>query len=155
MRDVVQRIVELRPVPIVSARPLTDRMVGVCRHFATLHVALLRQPGVPARSRVGFARYFGDGWVDHWITEWWDGAKWVRSDPQVGEFPAHVHQLSLDPANQPPGEFLDAAEAWQRCRESLRARFASPDMTVPPTITSYIDGTPTRVELDPELLIVS
>ena len=47
------------------------------------HVALLRRQGIPARARVGFARYFGDGWVDHWITERWDG-RWVRDDAQIG-----------------------------------------------------------------------
>jgi hypothetical protein len=228
MRDVVERIVELTPAPITSERPLADRMVGVCRHFATLHVALLRHAGVPARARVGFARYFGDGWVDHWITEWFDGGSWVRTDPQVGAVAAKVLGLTFDPAHQPPGEFLDASEAWLRCRagdedpsrfgifdlrgigfiignvtqdlaalnkiellpwdgwgtlgrgpawvpndaeaapidalarmirdddlERLRARFASSDVAVPPTITSYFDGIPSRVELEPSLLMVS
>jgi hypothetical protein len=228
MRTVVERVVELTPERITVERPLADRMVGVCRHFATLHVALLRNAGVPARARVGFARYFGDGWVDHWITEWFDGTTWVRTDPQVGAVAAKVLGLAFDPANQPPGQFLDAAEAWRRCRageedpsrfgifdmrgigfivgnirldlaalnkvellpwdgwgtlgrgpfwvptdaeavpidvlaamitnddlEPLRARFMSPDVAVPATITSYIDGTPTPVALDPSLLIVA
>jgi hypothetical protein len=228
MRGVIERVVELVPAPVIAARPLGDRIVGVCRHFATLHVAMLRHAGVPARARVGFARYFGDGWVDHWITEWWDGAAWVRTDPQIGEVAANVLQLTFDPARQPPGEFLDAAEAWQRCRageedpsrfgifdmrgigfivgnlvqdlaalnkvellpwdgwgtlargpawvptepeaapidalaqligdddlEVLRQRFAASDVAVPPTITSYIDGNPTPVELDRTLLTVS
>jgi hypothetical protein len=91
-------------------------VVGVCRHFATLHVALLRHAGIPARARVGFARYFGDGWGDHWITEWWDGARWVKTDPQVGTIAAQLLQLTFDPADQPDGEFLTGAEAWLRCR---------------------------------------
>jgi len=116
MRDVVARIVELHDAPLTSERKFPDRMVGVCRHFATLHVALLRHGGIPARARVGFARYFGDGWGDHWITEWWDGARWVKTDPQVGTIAAQLLQLTFDPADQPDGEFLTGAEAWLRCR---------------------------------------
>jgi hypothetical protein len=100
-------------------------MVGVCRHFATLHVALLRHAGVPARSRVGFARYFEDGWVDHWVTEWWDGERWVMTDAQIGPVAADALRLTFDPADMPPGEFLTAGDAWLRCRagEEDPARF--------------------------------
>src|SRR5687767_4496285 len=38
-RDVVHRVVDLCPQPITTERPLSDRMVAVCRHFAVLHVA--------------------------------------------------------------------------------------------------------------------
>ena len=52
-------------------------MVGVCRHFTLLHVAMLRAQGVPARARCGFGAYFEKGkFVDHWVTEYWnDGAE--------------------------------------------------------------------------------
>ena len=33
--------------------------------------------GCTAPARAGFSRYFGAGWVDHWIVECWDG-RWVR-----------------------------------------------------------------------------
>jgi hypothetical protein len=125
MRDVVARVVELHDAPLTVERPLPDRMVGVCRHFATLHVALLRHAGVPARSRVGFARYFEDGWVDHWVTEWWDGERWVMTDAQIGPVAADALRLTFDPADMPPGEFLTAGDAWLRCRagEEDPARF--------------------------------
>jgi len=116
MREVSERIVNLNDAVITVERQMPDRMVGVCRHFTTLHVALLRHAGVPARARVGFARYFGDGWGDHWITEWWDGERWVRTDSQVGPILKGMLVLTFDPADQPAGEFLTAAEAWQRCR---------------------------------------
>ena len=99
----------------MTNRALPDRMVGVCRHYAVLHTALLRRQGTPARARVGFARYFGDGWVDHWITERWDG-RWVRDDAQIGSVVQSALSLDFDPADQPPGEFLTGAEAWLRCR---------------------------------------
>ena len=116
MREVVTRIVELHDAPLTSERKFPDKMVGVCRHFATLHVALLRNAGIPARARVGFARYFEDGWGDHWITECWDGSRWVKTDAQIGSVAAKLLQLEFDPADQPDGEFLTGAEAWLRCR---------------------------------------
>jgi hypothetical protein len=114
--DVVARVVSLHDAPLTATRPLPDRMVGVCRHFTTLHVALLRDAGIPARARVGFARYFEDSWVDHWVTEWWDGRDWVRTDPQVGPQAAEILGLDFDPNALPPGQFIDASEAWSRCR---------------------------------------
>lgn len=116
MRDVVARIIDLVDAPLTTERPLPDRMVGVCRHFATLHVALLRHARIPARARVGFGGYFEPGWVDHWITEWWNGDRWVRSDEQIFEQAANVLGLQFDAHDQPPGKFLTGAEAWQRCR---------------------------------------
>jgi hypothetical protein len=91
-------------------------MVGVCRHFAVLHVALLRLHGVPARARAGFGGYFGPGWVDHWVTEHFDGSRWVRHDAQIGTRAQQVLQLDFDSADQPPGKFLTGAEAWRLCR---------------------------------------
>ena len=79
------RVLELDPRPLATARPLGDRMVGVCRHYAVVYAALLRRQGIPARARAGFARYFEPGWTDHWITERWDG-RWVRVDAQIGDF---------------------------------------------------------------------
>jgi hypothetical protein len=116
MSEVLARIVALHDAPLVTERPLPDRMVGVCRHFAALHVALLRNAGTPARARVGFARYFDGSWADHWITEWWDGTRWVKHDAQVGPVATDILQLKFDPADQPDGEFLTGAEAWLRCR---------------------------------------
>lgn len=112
---VIARILELHPEPLRISRQPSDRMVGVCRHFAVLHVALLRHFGIPARARAGFANYFERSWVDHWITEWWDG-RWVRHDAQVGPVARSLLGLDFDPADQPPGRFLSGAEAWQQCR---------------------------------------
>jgi hypothetical protein len=55
------RAISLDSQAIVSARIPERRVVGVCRHFATLFVALMRQKGVPARARCGFANYFAAG----------------------------------------------------------------------------------------------
>src|SRR3954447_4865599 len=51
MHDVIGWLIELNPTPRRVRREPADRMVGVSRHFAVLHVALLRRLGVPARAR--------------------------------------------------------------------------------------------------------
>jgi hypothetical protein len=116
MHEVIGRVLQLSSEPLRVRREPADRMVGVCRHFAVLHVALLRRVGVPARARAGFGGYFGPGWADHWITEWWDGGRWVRHDAQIGTLARSTLGLDFDPADQPPGRFLTGAEAWLRCR---------------------------------------
>src|SRR5258708_1406203 len=89
LRD-VEKILETiaqqdkRPLPV--ARPAGERVVGVCRHFTLLHVAMLRAQGVAARARCGFGAYFEKGkFVDHWVTEYWNDLqkRWVLADPQL------------------------------------------------------------------------
>jgi hypothetical protein len=115
--DVLARARELSPEPLAVARPPVDRVQGICRHFALLQTAFLRDRGVPARVRCGFSSYFEPGkWVDHWITERWDGERWVRDDPQVDEPQTAFFRFDFDPHDQPPGRFLSGAEAWELVR---------------------------------------
>ena len=108
--DLLRRLVELGGTDLVTERPLEQRVVGTCRHFALLSTALLRHHGHPARARCGFAGYFvPDRFVDHWVTEYLDGAtRWVRIDSEI---------LGFDFVDQPhdlqPGEFLTGGEAWR------------------------------------------
>jgi hypothetical protein len=58
----------LEAAAITAARPTEWRVACVCRHFATLFVALMRRKGIPARARCGFAGYFAPGkYADHWV----------------------------------------------------------------------------------------
>ena len=115
--DVLDRVFAISAEPITVARKPVDRVVGICRHFALLHTAFLRAQGVPARVRCGFANYFDRSkWYDHWITERWDGARWVREDPQIDDLQAKVINVDFDPYDQPPGEFLTGGEAWRAAR---------------------------------------
>ena len=93
LRTVAQmlaRIRELDPTPLTVAREPAQRLVGNCRDHAVLFTALLRQQGIPARMRVGFARYFPSNKnEDHWITEYWDAVQSgsfqeIQSDPCGG-----------------------------------------------------------------------
>jgi hypothetical protein len=115
--EVLARARELCPAPLAVPRPPGERVLGICRHFALLQTAFLRDRGVPARVRCGFSSYFQPGkWVDHWITERWDAGRWVRDDPQVDDLLAERFGLDFDAHDQPPGGFLSGGEAWAAIR---------------------------------------
>jgi hypothetical protein len=121
--DVLARARELSPEPLAVARPPGERVLGICRHFALLQTAFLRDRGVPARVRCGFSSYFQAGkWVDHWITERWDGGRWVLDDPQVDDLLVDRFGLDFDAHDQPSGRFVTGGEAW----EVIRAGDADP-----------------------------
>lgn len=107
-----------RPLP--QARPPAERVVGVCRHFTLLHVAMLRRQGVAARARCGFGAYFEKGkFVDHWVTEYWneDQQRWVLVDAQLDQRQRELFAIAFDPLDVPRDQFLVAGDAWQLCRD--------------------------------------
>lgn len=114
----VERLLARDPAPLVEARSPDQRLVGTCRTFTTLSVALLRHAGVPARARCGFASYFQAArWVDHWVVEHHDGERWVRLDAQVDDVQRRAFGIDLDPADVPADGFLAAGEAWRACQD--------------------------------------
>ncbi len=102
-----------------TKRPEAERVVGVCRHFTLLHVAMLRAQGVAARARCGFGAYFEkDKFVDHWVTEYWneDRKRWILVDPQLDERQRQLFAVAFDTLDVPRDQFLVAGDAWQLCR---------------------------------------
>ncbi|MBN1994086.1 MAG: transglutaminase domain-containing protein, partial [Anaerolineae bacterium] len=103
LRSVAQmlaRLHELDPAPLTVPREPAQRLVGNCRDHAVLFAALLRQQGIPARLRVGFARYFPSHKnEDHWITEYWDAeqSRWVLVDPQLDAIQREAFNISFNP----------------------------------------------------------
>ena len=109
-------VLEHDRAPLSQARAPARRVVGTCRHFAVLSVALLRARAIPARARCGFATYFQPGLsLDHWIAEYWRD-RWVRIDSEIlgGSLVERPHDLA-------PGEFLTGGEAWVRYRQGADA----------------------------------
>ena len=111
---ILRALAALDDRPVDQPRPLTDRVVGTCRHFAVLSCAFLRHRGIAARARCGFASYFVPGsFVDHWIVEYRHPVdeRWVRVDPEIlgFEFVGAPHDLAA-------GEFVSGGEAWTLCR---------------------------------------
>jgi hypothetical protein len=100
-----------------------DRFAGTCRDFTVLLCAMLREVGVPARARSGFAGYFTDGFFDdHWVVEVWDGERgWRLVDAQVASAPTGTYTAAeIDPLNVPRDAFLVGGQAWQECRAGTR-----------------------------------
>ncbi|MFC7620361.1 transglutaminase domain-containing protein [Microlunatus sp. GCM10028923] len=109
----LSRILELdqerHRAPLTEARPEAERVQGCCRDQVLLAVGILRQHGIPARSRVGFANYLRPGSrADHVVGEAWIGGRWRRFDPWL----AGPRGAIEDPHDLPPGTFLTAAAAW-------------------------------------------
>ncbi len=106
---ILAELLALDPAPPSAPRAPADRVVGTCRHFATVSVAFLRALGTAARARCGFASYFQPGrHVDHWVVEHHDGIRWRRVDPEVLD-----SDKVRDPTDLGPDEFRSGGEAWQ------------------------------------------
>jgi hypothetical protein len=137
LADVLDVATKRVPGSLLADRPVPDRVAGCCRDVTLLAVGALRQHGIPARSRVGFAGYFEGGFHhDHVVAERWDGTRWVRfdtmldpangprPDPRPGR-PPHLQAWGFDVHDMPTGPgapFQTAAEVWQQ----LRAGTADP-----------------------------
>ena len=114
----LRQAMRLHDRPITETRAPEHRVVGVCRHFATLFAAVMRRKGFPARVRCGFANYFEPGkHFDHWVGEYWNGARWVLVDAQVDDLQRRLFNLSLDPLDVPRDRFLVGGDAWRACRQ--------------------------------------
>ncbi len=102
---------ERNPGPLSLPRPPGERVAGCCRDHSLLTVAMLREQGVPARTRVGFAGYFAEDFHhDHVVTEWWNGTRWQRADPELTQenHPFRVRDLPIGEGTP----FETAAEVW-------------------------------------------
>lgn len=104
--------------PLLCERPLLDRVAGCCRDHSLFLTSALREHGVPARNLVGFATYLVPGWAtDHVITEYYDGDRWVRTDPELA-----AGQVEFDPRDMIAGldsQLHTAAEAWLAHRAGI------------------------------------
>lgn len=124
-------ILDRDDAPLTVERDPARRVVGNCRQPAVLLVAMLRHKGIPARKRVGFARYLpGPGATIHEIAQCWDASqrRWRLVDPgndgtimasqrayfaSVGE-PQRAVYDTLDLGQQ---DFIPAPTAWRRYRD--------------------------------------
>ncbi|MEV7988549.1 transglutaminase domain-containing protein [Micromonospora sp. NPDC085948] len=103
------------PLPLTAERPAAERVAGCCRDHTLLSVAVLRQHGIPSRSRVGFASYLTPGWhYDHVLVEYWDGHRWVWADPELD--PAGDWRFDGYDIDPTAGLFDSAARVWSAYR---------------------------------------
>jgi len=107
-----------------SGLPPARRTPGTCRDFALMLCSLLRERGVAARVRCGFATYFsGYPLEDHWVCEYRvEGeGRWALADAQLDALMCDRLRIAFDPTDLPAGMFLNAGEAWMAWREGRRA----------------------------------
>jgi hypothetical protein len=119
VEQMLDRLLAYDSRPLSAARPLSERLVGNCRHFTLLLVTLLRVKGVPARARCGFGAYFQPGhFVDHWVGEYWNnaGGRWVRVDAQLDQVQRTMFEADFDVLDVPHDRFIIAGDAWAHCR---------------------------------------
>lgn len=102
------------PWPLSHDRPLPQRVQGCCRDHTLFCVGVLRSHGIPARSRVGFAGYFVEGWHhDHVIVEAWLDGRWRRFDAELdGPCPAVPDPTDIGPSRTDQLGFVTAAQVW-------------------------------------------
>lgn len=106
--------------PLTEKRPIERYLYGTCHDFALLAVAALRERGVPARLRAGFASYFNEGrWEDHWICEHWTGGRWAVMDAQLGPIARDGFRIGFDVADLPDAAWRSAAAIWRAIRAGL------------------------------------
>lgn len=112
----LKQIADLDGSALTVERALDRRAVGTCRDYALMLCGMLRQQGVAARVRCGFATYFRREWEDHWICEYWHDGRWHRADAQLDRIIAPKLGVDFDLADLPADTFITAGEAWRRCR---------------------------------------
>jgi hypothetical protein len=114
-----QRIHELDPRPITEPRPRPERVVGCCRDASLLLCSMLRHQGIPARLRIGFAKYIRIApgfYVDHVVVEVWDSGRWKLVDPEQDEYLIDYNQIEFEVEDIPHDEFILGGQAWQAVR---------------------------------------
>lgn len=99
--------------------PPERRTPSTCRDFALMTCSALRERGVPARVRCGFASYFtANPFEDHWVCEHWreNERRWVLTDAQLDPLQCQNLRIAFDPTDLPAKTFLNAGEAWTAWR---------------------------------------
>lgn len=125
VQEILDRIRSINSEPLIVPREPRDRVVGICRNFAMFFCSVLREKGIPARCRCGFATYLSNGWFeDHWICEYWNEKQqsWIRVDPMMGEAQMKncgIKKEETDPLNLPGESFFCGAAVWKLYRQGL------------------------------------
>lgn len=126
-----------KPIVAGEARLPNERMVGCCRDWALLLVSLARHHGFAARSRVGFAGYFMEGWwIDHTVAEIWDETeqRWKLVDAELREPWTQESGQIVNPLDLSRNIFLPGLDAWREVRagnQDPETFVVHPDLHVP------------------------
>jgi hypothetical protein len=103
--------------PFCNPRATADYIFGTCRDFGLLAVSALRESGIPARLRVGFANYLRPGhWEDHWVCEYWGPRGWMILDASLGARMRAARGILWQAANVPRENWQSAAQIWREVK---------------------------------------
>jgi hypothetical protein len=122
------------PLPLDAPRELQSRVQGCCRDHTLFCVGALRTNGIAARSRVGYAGYFVDGWHhDHVIVEAWLNGRWQRFDAEIDSpWPTLATPMDIGHCELGSTGFVTAAQVWIGFRNGeIDAETYGVDPTVP------------------------
>lgn len=134
-------------LPLAEPRALADRLQGCCRDHSLFCVATLREHGVPARTRIGFAHYFAPEFAhDHVVVERFEDGRWVRFDPELTDDFSDGFDATDLPTG-PGSPFETAAEVWRGHRAGALdvSRYGvDPGLDAPlrgePIVAAYVIG---------------
>jgi hypothetical protein len=113
----LEQVVHRDPRPLSEHRAIADYLYVTCRDFALLAVSALREQGVPARLRAGFASYFNPGyWEDHYVCEHHSDGEWVILDAQLGPRARAGFRITFDVADVPASGWQSASSIWRSVR---------------------------------------
>lgn len=136
---------ERHGVPLGQPRALAERLQGCCRDHSLFCVATLREHGVAARTRIGFAGYLNPGFHhDHVVVERLEGERWVRFDSELTDgFDFDVTDMPTGPGSP----FVTAAEVWRGYRAGtldVSSYGVDPQIDEPlrgaPIVAAYVIG---------------
>jgi hypothetical protein len=103
------------PRPLTARRAAADYLYGTCHDFALLAASALRESGIAARLRVGFASYLRPGrWEDHWVCEHKASGQWAIFDAGLNARARAAMSITFDGANIPKSHWQSAAAVWHR-----------------------------------------
>lgn len=110
VKDMLEQLLVRNANGLIRERAPHERLIVSCRYHAILLISVLRHRGIPARCRVGFARYLGEAhrkYVDHWVAEVWleQEQRWILIDPD------------LQIVDIPADEFFTSGDAWLIVRD--------------------------------------
>lgn len=114
-----QRIHMLDESPLTEPRPVEQRFIGCCRDASMLLCSMLREQGIPARLRIGFAQYIRvkPGFhVDHVVVEVWESGRWRLVDPEQTDKLKQSNRIDFDVQDIPHDQFVIGGQAWQAVR---------------------------------------
>lgn len=125
LSESISKIQSIENKPLIECRHPNKRIVNNCRHFAMFICSVLREKGISARCRCGYAIYLEPGWFeDHWICEYWNKneKKWIKVDSQIDDIHilwCSINRKKIDFTNLPKEAFLCAGVVWKLYRQGL------------------------------------